>query len=79
MVESTKAIILQVVDYSDSQAIVHAYTSEYGRLLYYIKEIKIVKKQCSVSTLLVETALYSRYLICDGLRRFSLKPFIYSV
>ncbi|MDD2564094.1 MAG: DNA repair protein RecO [Salinivirgaceae bacterium] len=29
---STKAIILQVFDYSDSQLIVHAYTKEFGRM-----------------------------------------------
>ena len=29
---ATKAIILQVIDYSDSQLIVHAYTKEFGRM-----------------------------------------------
>lgn len=32
--ESTYAIVLQVIDYNDAQVVVHAYTSEHGRLAF---------------------------------------------
>lgn len=78
--ESTKAIILQVVDYSDSQAIVHAYTSEYGRLSFITsKKSKSLKNNVLFQPLfLVEISFYgSRYSDMRRIKAVQLwKPFI---
>ncbi len=78
--ESTKAIILQVVDYSDSQAIVHAYTSEYGRLSFITsKKSKSVKNSVLFQPLfLVEISFYgSRYSDMKRIKAVQLwKPFV---
>ncbi|HPW66739.1 MAG TPA: DNA repair protein RecO [Salinivirgaceae bacterium] len=78
--ESAKAIILQVVDYSDSQVIVHAYTSEYGRLSFITsKKSKSVKNSVLFQPLfLVEISFYgNRYSDMRRIKTVQLwKPFV---
>ncbi len=58
--ESTKAVVLQVIDYSDSKIIVHVYTSDHGRMGFIAsKRTKLVKNKVLFQPLfLLEIAFY---------------------